>query len=446
MKIKFEYKITIGYLLIGGLWILFSDKILYYFIKDSNVLTHIQTYKGWFYVLLTGALFFIFLKKHLERIRKAENEAKESDRLKTSFLQNISHEIRTPMNGIIGFANLLGYESLSDDQRKEYIKVITKSSNQLLSVVNDVLDISMIQSGNIQVAHDLVDINELLEEIYSIFRSRINQNVKFILAKGLSGKSAIVTTDVAKIRQILFNLLSNAQKFTEEGYIEFGYYKQNNNLKFYVEDSGIGIKKELHGKIFDRFQKAENNVMKLYDGVGLGLAICKGNIDLLGGDIGVESDEGRGSRFYFSIPYITSSETKDIKDIGKETKPKVKNESVILIAEDDQANVNYVKEILKRAGINFVFAENGQQAVDICRRQKNIILVLMDLKMPVMDGYQATKEIKDFRSDLPIIAQTAFAFENEKLKILSSGFDSYIAKPFKKEELLRIINEYKRFN
>lgn len=444
-RYKFEYRITMAYLLIGGLWIIFSDKILLLLVNDSVSLTQLQTFKGWFYVVVTGVLFYLLLKRHLDRLRKAEKEAKESDRLKTSFLQNISHEIRTPMNGIIGFASLLEHEHLNEEQKKEYIKIITRSSKQLLSVVNDVLDISMIQSGNIKVSNDVTNINDLLEEIYSVFKPRIKPEIRFILTKGLDNKSVVVLTDVAKLRQILFNLLSNALKFTDQGYIEFGYYIKQNKLKFYVEDTGIGIKKELHEKIFDRFQKADNNVMKLYDGVGLGLAICKGNVDLLGGKIGVESEEGKGSRFYFTIPYISDLKNA-VQSPEEHITTSLKENSVILVVEDDKANINYIKEILKRAGINFAVAENGQQAVEMCRNQKNIFLVLMDLKMPVMDGYQATRQIKNFRADLPIVAQTAFAFEEEKQKVLDSGFDNYISKPFNREELLRIIKEYQRYS
>ncbi|QGY46712.1 response regulator [Maribellus comscasis] len=446
ISLKFEYKITLAYLLIGGLWILFSDKILHTFAKDAAYLTQLQTLKGWFYVILTGVLFYILLKRHLERLRKAEQEAKESDRLKTSFLQNISHEIRTPMNGIIGFASLLEFDDLPENQKKEYIKIITKSSKQLLSIVNDVLDISMIQSGNIKVNDEIVNINELLEDIYTVFSPRIPSKVKFILTKGLDNKSVFVLTDRSKLRQILINLVSNSIKFTEKGYIEFGYYIKNKKLKFYVEDTGIGIKSELHEKIFERFRKADNNLMRLYDGIGLGLAICKGNIDLLRGEIGLDSKEGVGSRFYFTIPYKTRNRAVELNSLESDFVANPKNESLILVVEDDKSNLRYVMEILRRAQINYAVAKNGKEAVEICKTEKNIFMVLMDLKMPVMDGYQATKKIKDIRSDLPVIAQTAFAFEEEKQKVLESGFDDYLSKPFNRKELLKIIKEYQQFN
>lgn len=302
-KIKFEYKITAIYLLVGGLWILFSDQILFYFIKDIDLLTQLQTYKGWFYVIITAYLFFLLIEKHLVKIRNAEQKAKENDRLKTAFLQNISHEIRTPMNSIIGFADLLNNKDLSEEQKNQYLEIITNSSNKLLNIVNDVLDISLIETRNISAKEDKVHLNDLLEDIYISFEPIIKQEVSFSLNKGLTDTLSFILTDDVKIRQTLNNLLSNAIKFTVKGFIKFGYVLKKDELEFFIEDTGIGIAPNLHDKIFEHFHRVEIEISKLFEGAGLGLAICKGNIDLLNGKIWVKSELNKGSIFYFTIPY-----------------------------------------------------------------------------------------------------------------------------------------------
>lgn len=302
-KIKFEYKITAAYAVIGGVWILFSDKLLLYFIKDTYVLTQLQTYKGWFYVIITALLLYSFLKKHLAKIRKAEMKAKESDKLKTAFLQNISHEIRTPMNGIIGFSGLLTNEDLTEEQKKKYLEMITSNSNQLLIIVNEILDISLIESGTIVARESRVHLNEFLDELYNAFKSSVNNEITLFLSKGLEDDLSIVFTDEAKIRQVLNNLITNAVKFTTRGHIRFGYSLKNKELEFFVEDTGIGIAPALHRQIFEPFRKAETEISKLYQGVGLGLAICKGNVNLLNGKIWLNSELNKGSVFFFTIPY-----------------------------------------------------------------------------------------------------------------------------------------------
>ncbi len=440
-KIKFEYRITLAYLLIGGIWIIFSDKILNYFIDESKLLTELQTYKGWFYVVVTGILFYLLLKKHLEKLRKAEFEAKESDRLKTAFLQNISHEIRTPMNGIIGFTNLLETEDLPENKKKEYLQVIARSSNQLLAIVNDVLDISLIETGNIKVNNDSSNINLLMDELFHSFQPIVKKDIRFFLEKELNDSSAFIFTDIVKLRQIIYNLLSNAVKFTDEGFIKFGYTLKNNKIEFFVEDSGIGITPSLQSKIFERFSKAEKQNFKLYEGVGLGLAICKGNADLLEGEISVESKENKGSKFTFTIRHNPVVQ-KQLQTELSVNEPISEEPGTILIVEDEESNFLFIKEIFKHAQIDYIFAENGKEAVEICKKHNNISLVLMDLKMPEMNGYEATRLIKEFKPELQIIAQTAFALEDEKIKVLQSGFDGYISKPFKKDQLLEIISEF----
>lgn len=302
-KLKFEYRIIAGYVIIGGIWIAFSDKIVNYFIRDPDLLTTIQTFKGWFYVLVTAILFYLLLKSHLVKIRNAEQKAIDSDRLKTAFLQNISHEIRTPMNSIVGFSELLKDRKISETEKSQYLAMIAKSSDQLLNIVNEVLDISLIETGNTTMNKRRVNLNNLLDELYISFKHSINNDVSFSVFKGLSDPLSFIITDVIKVRQILNNLINNAIKFTDKGYIKYGYSLENNELKFFIEDTGIGIDADFHEKIFERFRKVGHENLRLYNGVGLGLAISKGNIDLLKGKIWTESEQGKGSKFFFTIPY-----------------------------------------------------------------------------------------------------------------------------------------------
>jgi signal transduction histidine kinase len=306
-KLKFEIKITAIYLIIGSLWIIFSDRFVRQLTSDIYILSELQTYKGWFYVIITSILFYLLLKSHLKKLRKAEQDAKESDRLKTAFLQNISHEIRTPMNGIIGFTELLGSDNLSEEQKKDYIKIIINSSNQLLSIVDDVLAMSLLETGNINAFENNVSVNEMMDELYNLFNPLIGKNVVLRLNKGLSDNLSEIVTDKVKLMQIIYNLLNNANKFTAKGQINFGYNLKDKNLEFFVEDTGIGIDFEEHNTVFDRFIKSSKNTTKLYEGVGLGLAICKGNVEILGGKIWLKSELNSGSIFYFTIPYKTPS-------------------------------------------------------------------------------------------------------------------------------------------
>lgn len=302
-KIKFEYKFTAIYILIGGLWIIFSDSMLASLIKDPEHLTTFQTYKGWFYVIITSVLFLIILRKHLKQQRRAEMRAKESDSLKTAFLRNISHEIRTPMNSIIGFSALLNEDNILETKKAEYLRIINNSSNQLLSIVNEILDISLIETGNLNVIEKKVSLNRMIDETYEYFRPLMKSSIEFMFHKALDDEHSIVLTDEIKVRKVLSNMINNALKFTDRGHILFGYSLVNREIKFFVEDTGIGIPQKFIPNLFDRFQKAEINPGKFYEGLGLGLSICKGNIELLNGKIWVESEPGKGSRFYFTIPY-----------------------------------------------------------------------------------------------------------------------------------------------
>jgi signal transduction histidine kinase/CheY-like chemotaxis protein len=440
-KIKFEYRIIAGYIIIGGLWILFSDKLVQYFVRDPDLLTRIQTFKGWFYVLVTAILFYYLLKSHLVKIRNAERRAIDSDRLKTAFLQNISHEIRTPMNSIIGFSELLRDDKTTEFEKSQYLAMIAKGSDQLLDIVNEILDISLIETGNISVNKQKMNLNKLIDETYLIFKPLIRSEISFSVTKGLSDDEAMIITDTVKLKQILENLLKNAIKFTEKGNISFGYSHVNGELEFYVEDTGIGIDAESHKNIFERFHKIGHENKRLYEGVGLGLAICKGNIELLNGRIWVESKPGSGSKFFFTIPFELAEAEETIKMDKVDITEKLKN-LTILVAEDDEINFIYIREIFRGTGAVILHAVNGKEAVEMVEINKNIGLVLIDIKMPVMNGYDAIKKIREFRPDVPIIAQTAFALSDEMLKAFNAGSNDYISKPFKKENLLDLVRKH----
>jgi len=442
-RIRLEYKFTAIYLILGFLWISFSDRFLNSLIADPDYLTRIQTYKGWFYVSITALLFYFYLRKHLVKQRNAEKKAIESDRLKTAFLQNISHEIRTPMNGIIGFTSLLHDDGLEDDLKKQYLKIITSSSNRLLDVVNEMLDISLIETGNLRINTHELDVNRMMDESFGSFLPQLNPKVTLSCSKGLDNNQSIIVTDGVKVRQVLNNLLSNAVKFTEKGEIRFGNSLNNNHLDFFVEDTGIGIPKEYHDNIFDRFRKAEIELTKFYDGVGLGLSICKGNLELLNGNISVESEFGKGSVFSFSIPYVRAEEKAGTTTGDPEQSPlKATPGLVILVAEDEMTNFRYIKELLEGTDIEILHAANGLSAVELCESRHDIDLVLMDIKMPVMDGYEAKLKIHIQRPGLPVVAQTAYAMPDEREKAMKAGFAGYISKPFKKDQLLGIISKY----
>jgi signal transduction histidine kinase/ActR/RegA family two-component response regulator len=435
-KIRFEYKFTAIYLFLGFLWILFSDSLLNSLISDNAILTRMQTYKGWFYVTVTTILFYTILQKHLKKLRNAEQKAVESDRLKTAFLQNISHEIRTPMNGIIGFAGLLEDENLSELQRKEYLTTIKKSSNRLLDLVNQVLDISLIETGSVVAHYKPFRLNQLVEEIHEIWAPQMKEGINFSFSKGFDNENDTIITDEVKLKQLLNNLIGNAVKFTETGYIRFGYSAAGKELTFFVEDSGIGIPNEYHEDIFNRFHKIERNSSRFYDGAGLGLAICKSTLDMLQGRMVVESEPGAGSVFRFTIPYKLSKTVDSSKAVANIESI---NGLIILVAEDEMMNFRYIEELLIGTGIKLIHASDGEEAVEQCKKRDDISLVLMDIRMPNMNGFDATRLIREIRPELPVVAQSAYLIKNEIHQDLQVKFDDYLSKPFLRDELLHAI-------
>jgi signal transduction histidine kinase/ActR/RegA family two-component response regulator len=374
-----------------------------------------------------------------EELVRAKEKALESDRLKTAFLNNISHEIRTPMNGIVGFLNLLQQSDVDIDKRAEYIGIINSCTHELATLVNDFIDISRIESGTIELNITAFYFEQILKDVESTY-------LKSAKEKGLSLSiineinNVEIRSDRGKISQVLNNLVSNAIKFTPVGSVSVKASRLFDNLLVSVTDTGIGIMESDKEVIFERFRQAETGLNRPFGGSGLGLAISKGNIDFLGGTITVDSESGKGSVFTFSVPVVFMQ--KEVKAPVKETKSGNNFRLNILVVEDDKFNFLYLKEILKDLNPELFHAKNGIEAVDIFTKNKDIDIILMDLKMPEMDGYQASRIIRSLNPDIPIIAVTAFAMEEDRKLASPIDFNDYIVKPFNKDTLFSIIESY----
>lgn len=368
----------------------------------------------------------------------AIKKAEESDRLKTAFLQNMSHEIRTPLNGILGFSHLLQADDISKEDIKEYTGIIQQSGNRLLNIINAVLDISKIETKQIAVSNKSFSLHSMLSDLYSFFTpiaAKKNLEMNYFIQR--LNNNGLIDTDDIKLNQILTNLINNAIKFTQKGKIDFGYEVKGNCIEFFVRDTGIGISLEHQEKIFERFMQVDSKITKCFEGVGLGLAICKGLVELLGGSIWVVSEADKGSTFYFSIPYQPAIETEKIKPVEDKTIDFPRK--TILIAEDDETSFAYLSKVLEKEQFNLLHAVNGEEAVQFVKNNPEIDFVLMDIRMPVMNGFEAAKLIKAMRPDLRIIAQTAYAFSQEREEILASGCDDYLSKPIDTLKLKKLL-------
>lgn len=380
-------------------------------------------------------------KKVEEELIRAKDKAEESDRLKTAFLHNISHEIRTPMNAIVGFSTLLSEPDGDVQSRQSYTEVIMQSSDHLLSIITDIVDISNIEANLVKAVKNDVNVNTILKSVfnkYCLQAARMNLELSFF--PDLSDSDAVILTDGTKLTQILSNLVNNAFKFTAEGFIRFGYLVKNDFLEFYVTDTGIGIPEEHHSLIFDRFYQVENSKSRMFEGTGLGLAISKAYVELIGGRIWVSSEVGTGSSFFFTIPFH-----KQNTKVENMTKDSVQQDYdfperiTILVAEDVDSNFKLIQFFLSKSNVNILRAKDGKEAVAKVSSEK-IDLVLMDIKMPVMDGYTATKIIRETNKNIPIIAQTAYADDNDVA--MGCGCSSFISKPFDRHGLLKAIRAF----
>lgn len=374
-------------------------------------------------------------------LSQLKEKAEESDRLKTAFLSNMSHEIRTPMNCILGFIQLLDQEDYTAEERRQYMAMVTSSGNQLLTIINDILDIARIESNQMIIQPAQFDLNQLMDKLYLFFSNELKRNkkqaVSLELVKGSQDGISRFFCDPARLEQILANLLSNAMKFTYQGKITFGYTIVSNQTRFSVKDTGVGISSENQTVVFERFRQEEETQVRNFRGTGLGLPISKGLVELMGGKMELYSEKGIGSEFIFEIPGIPLMQPASEEKMAV-TDPVVLNlkDKTLLIAEDVSENIELISIMLKSTHVHILKACNGQEAVALCKDHPSIALVLMDIQMPVMDGYQATREIRQFNPDLPVIALTAYAFEKDKQRCKEAGCDDFISKPIQRKELL----------
>ena len=388
------------------------------------------------------------LNKNNTELTIANRKAEESENLKNSFLATISHEIRTPLNGVIGFASLLKKQNLSDERREQFRKAIEDSGNILLSVIDNVIDISRISAGAIEINYKQEYLNNLIEEIFSANKSfAYEKKLNLTFSNDLTLEESFIFIDKDKLIQILGNIVNNAIKFTNTGEVSFGYkiFKNNSQkddkIEFFVKDTGIGINKEFNNIIFKSFRQVEDTLTRTYSGTGLGLTISKELISTLGGEIWVKSEINKGSTFFFTIPYI-----KDISSLNKEKESIIKekdfSDKVIIIAEDVDENFVLLKEYLRETNVKIYHAMDGFSTIELYKSLHKVDIILMDIAMPVMDGIEATKILKKINPKLIIIAQTATVLTEENKEIKNIGFDDYLEKPIEREHLLKKIGSH----
>jgi CheY-like chemotaxis protein len=361
----------------------------------------------------------------------------------------MSHEIRTPLNGILGFARFLSDETLNPSTRKQYLEVINRRGKALLQIVNDLINISLIDAGQVEIKAEPFNLNQLLFDLYTIFNSESNEkkkpNVVLKLNLSVNDSRSNIISDASRIEQILTNLIDNSLKFTHSGFVEFGYtIEKNDTIKFFVKDTGIGIPPNMREKVFCRFNRDENSTPYHTSGTGLGLPITKGLVSLLDGEIWFDSQIDLGTNFYFTIPYqksesindpYTSKSSISTQNLNFENKK-------ILVVEDDLISYQFVEALLKGTNAKIIHAKNGEDAIEICRLVPDIDLVIMDMRLPFIDGYEATTQIKKQNPKLRVIAQTANVLSDDRSKCLKAGCDDYIPKPLDPDEFLRLIAHY----
>jgi PAS domain S-box-containing protein len=392
------------------------------------------------------------MKQVHEELIKANIEAETSNRLKSSFLANISHEIRTPLNSVVGFSNLLLSNDITKEVKEEYIEHINHNSEKLLQIIGDIIDLSRLESSQIEITYEEASVHLIVNEVIEEARQLIRRNEKSIilnLKDQFEDISDLIFTDKVWLKRVLSHLMDNAIKFTLDGSIEFSYFKENENLIFKVKDTGIGINKENLGRIFEEFRQEIDGHHRPFEGLGIGLTLAKEVVERMGGKIYVQSEKGIGSEFSFSIPYRPAGSTKGkLNRLMRDqvASPINWSSKKCLLVDDNKDVLIYINRILLDTGITVITARSGSEAIEIISNDPQIDVILLDMQMPEMNGIDATKQIRKIRKDLPIIAQTAFIFEDDKDIILEAGCDACLIKPIRKEHLLTVMASFIKSN
>ncbi|HSN47254.1 MAG TPA: ATP-binding protein, partial [Flavobacterium sp.] len=387
-------------------------------------------------------------RKNVEKeLIKAKEKAEESDRLKLAFLANMSHEIRTPMNGILGFTELLKSPNLDGEEQQEYIRIIEKSGVRMLNIINDIISISKVESGQVEVSMSETNVNDQIDYLLTFFKPEaLHKGILLSVHEKLPSNESIIITDKEKVYAILTNLVKNAIKFTDSGSIEFGCTKKGKFFEFYVKDSGFGISKSQKKIIFERFRRGNETITRTHEGSGLGLAISKAYVEMLGGKIWVESEQGNGSTFYFTIPAnkeLKSNEKKTaVKNPLQEKEENQIKDLKVLIVEDDEISKLLITIAVKKFSKEILKVDTGLEAIEACRNNPDIDLVMMDINMPEMGGYEATEEIRKFNKDVVIIAQTANGMQSDRDEAIAAGCTDYVSKPVNIASLSELIQKY----
>ena len=392
------------------------------------------------------------MKQVHEELIKANIEAEASNRLKSSFLANISHEIRTPLNSVVGFSNLLLSDGITKETREEYIEHINHNSEKLLQIIGDIIDLSRLESSQIEITYEETSLSSIVNEIIEDARQVIRRNEKSIILNvknHFQDNGDLIFTDRIWLKRVLNHLMDNAVKFTLDGSIEFSYMRENDNVVFKIKDSGIGINKENLGRIFEQFRQEVDGHHRPFEGLGIGLTLAKEVVERMGGKIFVQSEKGIGSEFSFSIPYRPAGSTKakvQVFESGQVIKPIDWSSKKCLLVDDNKDVLIYLNRILLDTGVAILTARSGFEAIELVKSTPDIDVVLLDMQMPEMNGIEATREIRKIRKNLPIIAQTAFIFEDDKDIILEAGCDACLIKPIRKEHLLTVMSSFVKSN